>query len=66
MDGQKNNAQLRENIIKYFNSDIFCLIETHLDKDMSINRDGYSCYPHNIISKHRNAPKASGGIAISR
>ena len=31
---------------------------------MSINCDGYSFYPHNRISKHRNAPKASGGIAI--
>ena len=31
---------------------------------MSIDCDGYTCYLHNRNSRHRNAPKASGGIAI--
>ena len=60
----RNNSSLRENIIKYINSDIFCLIETHLDKDRSIDCDGYTCYLHNRSSRHRNPSKASGGIAI--
>ena len=39
-------------------------MKTHLDNDMSINCDGHSCYSHNRKGEHKNAPKASGGIAI--
>lgn len=38
--------------------------ETHLEKESTLNCPGYISYVNNRQEKHRNAPKASGGVAF--
>ena len=58
------NKCLREQLIINIASDIYCLSETHLDKNSSLDCEGYTCYVNNRKSKHLRAPKPSGGVAI--
>ena len=60
----QNNQKLREHILTEHGSDIYCLIETKLDRRSSISCDGYQCIPHNRQVRHVNATTTSGGVAI--
>ena len=51
-------------LIKNIDSDILCLSETHLGKNDTLTCDGYTSFLNNRASKHKNAPKPSGGVAI--
>lgn len=46
------------------NSDIYCLVETHLKTEDNIECQGYTSFHFHRHSIHRNAPKASGGVAV--
>ena len=58
------NKTLRETVIKSKNSDIMCLVETHLVANDDITVDGYTWYDFKRSVKHIRAPKGSGGIGI--
>ncbi len=63
MVGHKK-INLRETIIKVVNSDIYCLCETHLQKDGAIECNGYLSFMNNRKLTDKRARKASGGVAI--
>ena len=58
------NKTLKGDIVKYTNSDIVCLTETHLFAKQNINMDNYTFYGHNRQLLHSRAKKASGGVGI--
>ena len=60
----ENNCILRENIISHLKPHILCIIETHLDRDRTIQVNGYQFIKHNRTVKHRRAPKTHGGVGI--
>jgi exonuclease III len=60
----EQNKHLRQYLISNVKSDIFCLLETHLNKDDNIVCEGYTCFLNNRKVKNKKAPKASGGVAI--
>ena len=53
-----------ENLLKYIDSDIICINETHLQGGTTIDIDGFTFYGHNRHSTHIRAPKGSGGVGI--
>ena len=59
-----NNGELRKKLLKYIDSDIICINETHLQGDTTIDIEGFTFYGHNRHSTHIRAPKGSGGVDI--
>ena len=59
-----DNAELRSEIIRHINSDIFCLSETHLTGDNVVQVPGYLWFDHKRVLIHRDAPHGSGGVGI--
>lgn len=59
-----NNRILRETIIAHLKPDILCLCETHLEKEETIQLEGYHFVPFNRKLRHVNAPKIHGGVGI--
>ena len=59
-----NNRSLREAIIKHLNLHIFCICETHLNKNDNLNVEGYTWFGHCRFGKHKKAPKTFGGVGI--
>lgn len=60
----RENGELREQLIRTVNADIFSLCETHLKGSEAISLNGYVWFGHNRLLLHRNAPKGSGGVGI--
>ena len=55
---------LRQRILQEANSDIFCLIETHMENNQNLDCENYTVFQHKRTLRHRNAKKASGGVAV--
>ena len=55
---------MREEVFHQLKSDIYCLSETHLNQDGTLMVDGYVSFNHNRQIRHKNAPKASGGVSV--
>ena len=60
----EHNDELRKKFVALSNCDIFCVSETHLLEENTINVEGYIYYGHNRNGLHKNAPKGSGGVGI--
>ena len=58
------NKLLRQEIIKAIDSDIICLIETHLKNNNKLDVDGYVWFGHNRPNIHVNAIRGSGGVGV--
>ena len=61
----ESNNQLRSKLIEHIDSEIICINETHLKNEQTITLEGYRFYAHNRQHIHINAPKGSGGRALS-
>ena len=59
-----NNGELRKKMLKYIDSELICMNETHLQGDTTIYIEGFTFYGHNRHSTHIRAPKGSGGVSI--
>ena len=61
----QSNALLRTEIISKYDTDIFCLIDTHRNNhEVAIDVPHYSCIYHDRQYKHKRAGRASGGVAV--
>ena len=58
------NCLLRKSIIHKVNLNICFLNEIHLSDEYKLEIDGYYCIQYSRKSKHKNAKKFSGGVAI--
>ena len=59
-----SNSNLRSSVIKLTESQIFCVNETHLTGNLSIEIEGFTWIGHNRTNIHRKAKKGSGGVGI--
>ena len=59
-----SNSSLRSSVIKLTESQIFCVNETHLTGNLSIEIESFTWIGHNRTKIHRKAKKGSGGVGI--
>ena len=60
----KNNHELRKEIVKCLDKDIFCVNETHLKENDNLSVEDYLWYGNNRRGVHRRAVKGSGGVGM--
>ena len=58
------NRVLKSQIIQQFDSDVMCLLETHLKNDEAVCVNNYTWFGYNRKVKDIRATKFSGGVGI--
>ena len=60
----ERNRKLRYDIITGLNSDVVCLVETHLLNHMTLDIEGYKTILHNRMEHHVRTRRGFGGVAF--